>query len=144
MRAALAYARRGVRSCAEVAAYLARQGIVSVAAARAVAQGRRQGWLNDLACGQLWAAHWARLGYARAVIQARLHAKGLSDTVIRQSLLKASVPEDQEALRAMVAQIQPVKASARTLRQLWGRLRRRGFDDELIEQALGTASSANL
>jgi SOS response regulatory protein OraA/RecX len=125
-----------VRSCAEALAYLAAQGVPSIVASQAVEVCEQQGWLNDRACAQLWASHWARLGYAQAVIAQRLEAKGLSSSVIRQALPMAGKTADTETAQALVQRAARQRTGPGATMRLAARLRRRGFDEDVITDVL--------
>jgi len=131
------YLRSGVRSVAEVRAFLDRRGLPAEAIDAVIADCRRQGALDDQAYARLAAEHWARQGYAGRAIRQRLAAKGVPDALVVEAIARLT-NEEGDAERATRLLSQPRWRRAEPSRQArW--LAARGFDDELIERIVGTA-----
>ena len=148
LAATLRYARSGVRSAAEVRAFLRRRGVAPGTMARLMTACRAHGSLDDRACARLWAGHWARRGYAGAAIAQRLAAKGLGAHTIDVALshLARESPDDARARLLADSYLRRQPGAPRRGRS-WraprraGRLARalasRGFDSDVIERVLG-------
>ena len=131
------YARTGVRSTHEVHAYLQRRGVPAAVAQRVLAECRAQSLLDDEVCARLWAEHWARGGYAWAVISAKLAAKGFGTHAIQHAAehLKAT-SDDITRARLLVAARKRSSPGGRARARLAQLLASRGFESDLIEQVL--------
>ena len=159
--------RAGVRSAHEVLTSLRRGGVPPEVAVQVVAEYQARGIVDDRACAQLWANHWARQGYARALIRLKLSAKGLDAQVIDSAVHRLGPPsDDEERARALVAsslrrrerpstrqrspparhsgplgvwrQV-PRRTGSGAARRLARTLASRGFDADLIERVLNEA-----
>lgn len=108
------------------------------AAARAVvAQGRRQGWLDDRACAKLWADHWARQGYAWTAVADRLRAKGLDEASIGLAGEELGLARaDRTRAQELVSRWAAGAANARALERAARRLAARGYDAEFIDDVV--------
>jgi len=128
------YLRSGVRSTRETIEHLRRLGVPLPQASRAVADCQRRGLLDDRACAQLWAEHWARQGYAAAAICERLNAKGLSDETMRAAIqcIEREGGDPQRARTWLAAGRNRGWSRTRAARALAAR----GHDDGSIEQSL--------
>ena len=134
------YTQHSVRSTQDVLARLRRAGASTGTAAQVVAECRVRGIVDDDACAQLWADHWARRDYAWSAIRLKLSEKGLDAQTIDKAVhTLGSASQDEararhavtDALRRSSARSTPHQASrlARTLAS-------RGFDSDLIERIL--------
>ena len=131
------YLKSGVRSTHEVLTYLRRRGISAGRAASLVAAYRAQGLLDDRAAARLWADHWARQGYASAVVRLKLEAKGFSSDVSDATITQFVPSTDDEARARLVAAQRAHRATGRLARTHLARgLASRGFDSDLIERIL--------
>ena len=94
-----------------------------------------RGLVDDAAAAQLWAGHWARLGYAWAAIRLRLEARGFTARSIERADERLGC-EAGDAVRAR----EFIKARARRgvgeRAKLERALASRGFASDLIEQIL--------
>ena len=106
----------------------------AAAAARAVAECRRRGLVDDLAAARLWAGHWMRRGYAWSAIRQKLSAKGIDEPAIREAAQGLDVSADEVA-RARQLVRQRTRSSAGQAR-LARMLASRGFDEDVIGQVL--------
>ena len=134
------FARRRVRSTAEVRAYLRRRGVSDVTAEHVLAACRARSLLDDPAAARLWAEQWARAGYAWSVIREKLTAKGFDEAVLeRLERTVGTVAEDAARARGLITrdvQQPPHRNTAQERARLARRLTARGFDPELIESLL--------
>ena len=133
------YIRTRVRSTSEAREYLRRRGASASAIRRAVAECQVRGLLDDPACARLWAAHWARSGYAWAAIFLKLREKGLGDAAIDAAAERVgrTAEDDAERARAVLAQRLRRRQGAAPSRPGLARiLASRGFDPDTIEQLL--------
>ena len=131
------YSRTGVRSRCEAAAFLRRRGASAGLAAQVLAECRRCGLVDDRACAQLWADHWARRGYAWSAIRLKLADKGLDEEAIARAGQRAGMASDDGArARQLVASRARTGSGARQRVRLARALAARGYDAELIEQVL--------
>lgn len=133
----LRYLKGGVKTTRDASAFLERRGVEATQIAEAIAACRRHGQLNDAASARLWAAHWARQGYARAAIARKLHDKGLDDATSTEALDRLAREEtDHDRARARVAEARRRGASPQARLRLARHLAARGFDVELIDQVI--------
>lgn len=137
LKEAIRYASAGVRSRQDVRAYLERRGAPRQTITRVLETCSDRGLLDDRACARLWAAHWARRGYAQSAIAQRLSEKALHATTIEDAINEVVRDSDDETrARAVAAQ----RLGRRTFRPSRSRLARtlaaRGFDPDVIERVL--------
>ena len=132
------YLRSGVRSTRETIEHLRRLGVPLPQASRAVADCQRRGLLDDRACAQLWAEHWARRGYAWAAIRLKLSEKGLDARAIEHAASRLGMASTDES-RARLALSQRIRSGdgPQQRPRLARMLASRGFDQDLIERVLG-------
>ena len=132
------YLRGRVRSTSDTLAFLRRHGFSAATATRVIAACHAQSLLDDEACARLWAEHWARRGYAWALIREKLSAKGLPDSAIERAArhVGSAAADDlaraRHALESRTRLGQGTTQRVRLLRQLAAR----GFDNETIERVL--------
>ena len=136
------YTQGRVRSIRETLEYLIRRGITVVEVHRAIAEAKARGLLDDRVAAQLWAEHWARRGYAWAMIRVRLREKGFDErTITELANQHHATEEDEAAARRLIAA--SLRRSSNPPRRQRSRLARtlaaRGFDLDLIEQVLNEA-----
>lgn len=137
------YLQGRVRSVRETLDYLSRHGITSHDAQQAVTTAQARGLLDDRVAAQLWAEHWARQGYAWAMIHARLREKGFDERTITTLTHQHNATQDDEAAarrliassRRRASQLLPPRQRFRLARTLAAR----GFDADLIERVLNEA-----
>ncbi len=134
------YTQRGVRSTQDVLAHLRRAGASAGTAARVVVECRSRGIVDDRACAQLWADHWARRDYAWSAIRLKLSEKGLDAQTIDTAAHKlGNASQDEARARHAVTDAQRRSSSRSTPHQadrLARTLASRGFDSDLIERIL--------
>ena len=127
------YTQARVRSSHDVLTYLQRHDVPRSLGARTVAACQAQGLIDDHACAQLWAEHWARQGWAWVAIREKLLAKGLPAQAIEAASERLG-GEAAERLRAQQFVEQRGSISSHQRRRTARALAARGFDAELIEQ----------
>ena len=131
------YLRSGTRSTRETVEYLRRRGVPPAQASRAVADCQRRGLLDDRACAELWADHWARRGYAWSAIRLKLSEKGLEAQAIAHAASRPGMASsDDERARLAIAQRVRAGDGRRQRARLGQMLASRGFDQDLIERVL--------
>jgi len=134
------YTGAGARSTRDVRTHLTRHGVGERLAARAVAEARVRGLVDDRACARLWANHWARQGYAWSAIRLKLAAKGLEGQAVDDAARDVGAASDDDRAQLIVERV----TRAGTAGPMRGRLARalalRGFDAELIERILDQAA----
>jgi len=93
--------------------------------------------LDDRACAELWADHWARRGYAWSAIRLKLSEKGLDAHAIAHaaSRLGTASSDDERARRIVTQHLRPGEGRRQQAR-LGRMLASRGFDQDLIERVL--------
>ena len=132
------YLRTGTRSAQELRAYLRGREVPEPQVEPVVSRCARAGALNDRICAKLWATALADRGYAIQAIRDRLLAKGLSEAFATAALRSAGLGSDlaraNAALRSRPRRSAASPAQAK--RRAAGWLARRGFDQDVIEQAL--------
>lgn len=130
------YLRSGVRSVAEVRAFLGRWGLPAEDIDAVIADCRRQGALDDQAYARLAAEHWARQGYAGRAIRERLAAKGVAEALVAEAIARLTSEEDDAGRAARLLSQPRWRRAGPGRRARW--LAARGFDEELIERVVGT------
>lgn len=134
------YARTGVRSRQQLLSYLRRSGASRREADRLIKTFEARGLVDDAAAAQLWAGHWARLGYAWAAIRIRLEARGFTARAIERANQRLQCEAGDEARARSLSKARRrrgVNERARLERALASR----GFAPDLIEQILEEAES---
>lgn len=148
------YLRTGTRSTQEALTYLNTRGIPTRIAARLVAEFRQARLLDDRTCARLCADHWARRGYSREAIRARLAQKQLGHRDIEAAVRALGDRSDEleRAERFVTEQLRhrwritgrpdasgSRQAAVRERARLTRQLALRGFELELIEQVVNNA-----
>ncbi len=122
-----------------------RQGVPAREIERAVVEGTRRGFLDDAACAKLWATQLGERGLAWALVRSRLAMKGLETRVIEKAVapLEAEEPDAVRARAVAAARLQRRTAGGALTarRHLMQWLARRGYDAEMIEEAVATSSN---
>lgn len=138
LQAVRRYVRGRVRSTVETLAHLRSRGISAATATRVIAACHAQSLLDDEACARLWAEHWARRGYAWALIREKLSAKGLPNFAIDRAARHVGSTATADVARAQHALVSRTRVGLGPFQrtQLARRLAARGFDDETIERVL--------
>ena len=129
----------GVRSRAELAAYLAGRGASPEETERLTREFTTRGLLDDRACAKLTATRLADDGFAARLIRARLLEKGL-DAALIDAILPGVAPPADDAVRARTLVLQQLPQSGPSRRHARARLARllasRGHDADLSESLL--------
>ena len=135
---AIRFSKSRVRSRQELEARLKLAQVSSRVASKIVNECQAAGLVDDEACAQLWAGHWARRGFAWGVIRQRLADKGLAASAIEQAGAAIGVGShaDEARAREMAA---GCHADAKGMQRLARRLSARGFEAEVIEKVLSGA-----
>ena len=132
------YLRAGTHSAQDVRDYLRHRGVPSALVQRVIVTCQARGLLDDRACAQLLADHWARDGYAWTAIAARLAARGLeAHAVTAGRAVGITGADDAARARELISRstrgaVHTVAARVRLVRLLAAR----GFDEALIEQVV--------
>jgi SOS response regulatory protein OraA/RecX len=108
---------------------LARAGVSAGSRARAVATLADAGALNDQRLAEQRAAFLADRGWGDEAIRARLQSEGLGAEDV-EAALAALDPETERVVR--------VVAGMRDRRKAWSLLARRGFDPDVVAEAVAT------
>lgn len=144
-RLAQRYLRFGVRSTAELRAYLTTRQLAEPLIDALLAKYVRDGVLDDRACAKLLATCLADQGYAWGAVREQLLAKGLDAELVDQTLepLKACL-DDAARARALVQT--RLRGASRTDTRVRARVARllsqRGFDSDLIDRVLADTFTA--
>ena len=134
------YVRTGIRSRQQLRSYLRRSGVSSHQADQLIKTVEASGLVDDDAAAQLWAGHWARLGYAWAAIRLRLEARGFPAASIQRAdqRLGCSATDESRARELVIARR---RRGASERARLERALASRGFGPDLIEQILEETES---
>ena len=136
------YTKGRVRSVHEALEYLSRRGITPRDAHQAVVEAQARGLLDDKVAARLWAEHWARRGYAWAMIRVKLREKGIDERTITELANRHDATEEDGAVARRLIEAFLRRSSDPPRRQrssLARTLASRGFDSDLIEQVLNEA-----
>lgn len=102
-------------------------------------QATRAGILDDAKFAQLWVEdRLARHPRSRRLLERELRAKGIAPEHIQRAIARAGLDEEAIARRLIVERLPRLRSldEATRLRRLVGFLRRRGFSEHVIRQAL--------
>ena len=127
--AALRYLARSDRTEAQVKGYLARIGASAVRTRTIIRRFYKRGYLNDAGYARRWARdRLARKPMGRDRLEAELLAKGLAPVIVAETLDELYGDEQEQAL---------AEALARQISVTPSFLRRRGFQEDIIEAVFG-------
>ena len=130
------YLRTGVRSAQEALTYLRRRGVPPPRAAALVSDQQAYGLVDDRAAARLWAGHWARHGFAAAVVRQKLADKRFDAHTITDAMHARCPPADDAARARLVAARYARLRVYRSPSRLARVLALRGFDPDVIEHVL--------
>ena len=134
------YLKTAVRSTNDVRNYLTRRRVAPRTREAIVLRAEAQGLLDDEAAVRLWADHWARRGYAWALIEEKLASKGFEEAAIRAAATTyGHASDDEQRARAAVSKALRCSPSlpSRQAHRLARMLASRGFDPDLIGRVVG-------
>ena len=127
--AALRYLARSDRTEAQVKGYLARIGASAARTRTIISRFHERGYLNDAEYARRWARNrLARKPMGRDRLEAELLAKGVTPVIIAETLDELYRDKQEQALAEALARQTSVTPSF---------LRRRGFQEDIIEAVLG-------
>jgi SOS response regulatory protein OraA/RecX len=126
---ALRYLARSDRTEAQVKGYLARIGASAARIRTIIRRFHERGYLNDAGYARRWARdRLARKPMGRDRLEAELLAKGMTLVIVAETLDELYGDGQEQALAAALARQPAVTSSV---------LRRRGFQEDIIESVLG-------
>jgi len=130
-KAALRYLARCDRTEAQVRGYLVRIGASAARAERLISGFQARGYLDDAGYARRWARdRLSRKPMGRGRLEAELMAKGVASNVVADTLDELYREQHEQALAEELARRTAVTPAF---------LRRRGFQEEVIEAVLGAA-----
>ncbi|MGE3152184.1 MAG: regulatory protein RecX [Nitrospiraceae bacterium] len=141
---AFRYLSQGDRTVAQVTGYLQRRSLPERAVRKAVERCIELGYLNDRAFALRWAeSRLARRPMAWVALEAELLAKGFDEPLVAETLTRLYGRGTERRLASLVMQEQKARGRAGSQARLASVLRQRGFNEDLIVEALGAERLPN-
>ena len=132
-KAALRYLARCDRTEVQVRSYLVRIGAPAARVESLIRAFEKRGYLNDAGYARRWARdRLTRKPMGRGRLEAELLAKGVAPLIVADTLDELYRDQHEQALAEELARRTAVTPAF---------LRRRGFQEEVIEAVLGAAGS---
>lgn len=134
---AFKYLSRRDRTAAQLTRYLQRQRVPEPAVREAVARCIELGYLNDRSFAFRWAeTRVQRRPMARLALEAELLAKGFDDSLVAETLARLYGRGTERRLAGQVIRERYEGGRAGSPTRIAAVLRQRGFDEELIAEAI--------
>ena len=135
---AFKYLSQGDRTAAQLTRYLQGQRVPERTVREAVARCVDLGYLNDRAFAFRWAeSRVQRRPMARPALEAELLAKGFDEPLVAETLARLYGRGTERRLAGQVVREQHERGRAVSPARIASVLRQRGFDEELIAEAIG-------
>jgi regulatory protein len=130
------------RTAAQLTRYLQGQRVTEKTVRETVARCIELGYLNDRALALRWAEQrLERRPMARLALESELLAKGLDEPLVAETLARLYARGTERRLAGQVVRGQQEGSRAVSSARLASVLRRRGFDEDLITEAIGVERS---
>ncbi|MFQ5991504.1 MAG: regulatory protein RecX [Nitrospiraceae bacterium] len=140
-RLALRYLARRDRSQAQVRAYLIQAGVPAVRARTVLKKFVERGYLDDEAYALRWARQrLARRPMGRARMEGELLGQGFDEKTTARTLSELYRDKSERALALMLVHQRLAVTKASDRARGVSLLRRYGFDEEMIEQVMGSGA----
>ncbi|MFH1790768.1 MAG: regulatory protein RecX [Candidatus Omnitrophota bacterium] len=133
------------RSCRELADRLARRGAKEDVIRITVAGLKAEGLIDDLKFSKAWISSRLRLNpKGAAAIGRELNKKGVSEETIKRALSEECVDDMKTAMGAARERMKKLKGlpAAVRKRKLFAYMAQRGFDFDVIDDVIGSASES--
>lgn len=141
---AIKYLAQGDRTVAQVTGYLQRRSLPESAVRKAVERCIELGYLNDRAFALRWAeSRLARRPMAWVALEAELLAKGFDEPLVAETLSRLYRRGTERRLASLFMQKQKARGRADSQARLASVLRQRGFNEDLIAEAMGAERLPN-
>ena len=141
---AFKYLSQGDRTAAQLTRYLQGQRVPERTVREAVARCVDLGYLNDRAFAFRWAeSRVQRRPMARLALEAELLAKGFDEPLVAETLARLYGDGTERKLAGQLVRQQQKGGRTVSPARLASVLRQRGFDDELIAEAIGEGHRDN-
>lgn len=135
---AFKYLSQHDRTAAQLTHYLERQRVPERTVREVVARCIEIGYLNDRSYALRWAeSRLQRRPMAKPALEAELLAKGFDESLVAETLTRLYGRETERRLAGQFVHEQREGSRAISPARIASVLRQRGFDDELIAEAIG-------